>query len=334
MRRRVVRRDGSACRVVGWDSAMQGEDRAIERAIEAYNEAKASDRRPAVAAFPDAATGTISYVVADPVARRCVIIDAMLGYDAASATVSREGADEIAAFVEAEDLTTVLVLETHIHADHLSATRYLADRLGVATAMGAGLVEVHRAIGGRFDTGPRSFDPADAFDRLLDDGEGFAVGSIDATVIHVPGHTPACAAYAVGDALFCGDTLFMPDYGTARCDFPGGSAARMFASIGRLLRLPDGMRVFVGHDYGTVDRPGLAWETTIAAQRADNVHVGGGVDEAAFVALREGRDAALRLPALILPSMQVNLRGGRLPEAEANGMRYMKLPMDASWSRT
>ena len=285
--------------------------------------------RPQVKAFFDEATFTVSYVVRDPGAKACAIIDSVLDYDPASGRTSQGSADAVIAYVRAEGLEVIWQLETHAHADHLSAAPYLQAVLGGQLAIGEEIVEVQQTFGTLFNVGSDFARDGRQFDHLFQDGEAFAIGALQAIALHVPGHTPACLAYVIGDAVFVGDTLFMPDYGTARCDFPGGDAATLYRSIQRLLTLPDATRVFLCHDYKASDRVDFAWETTIGAQRRDNVHVHAGVTEAAFVALREARDKTLDVPRLILPSVQVNMRGGHLPEPEDNGIRYLKIPLNA-----
>jgi len=285
--------------------------------------------RPQVKSFFDEATFTVSYVVRDPGSRACVIIDSVLDYDPASGRTSQGSADAVIAFVRDQGLEVVWQLETHAHADHLSAAPYLQDALGGQLAIGAQIVRVQETFGKLFNVGADFARDGRQFDHLFEDGEGFSIGGLQAVALHVPGHTPACMAYVVGDAVFVGDTLFMPDYGTARCDFPGGDAATLYRSIQRLLTLPDATRVFLCHDYKSPERADFAWETTIGVQRRDNIHTHEGVDEAAFVALREARDKTLGAPRLILPSVQVNMRGGHLPEPENNGVSYLKIPLNA-----
>jgi len=285
--------------------------------------------RPRVKAFFDEATFTVSYVVSDPNGSACAIIDSVLDYDAASGRTRERSADAVIAYVRDEGLKVVWQLETHAHADHLSAAPYLQKALGGRLAIGEAIVQVQDVFGTLFNAGPDFARDGRQFDHLFQDGERFAIGGLQAVALHVPGHTPACMAYVIGEAIFVGDTLFMPDYGTARCDFPGGDAATLFASIQRLLALPDASRVFLCHDYKAPERDVYAWETTIGDQRRDNVHVHAGVTQAGFVALREARDRTLDMPRLILPSIQVNMRGGRLPEPEANGVRYLKIPLNA-----
>lgn len=286
-------------------------------------------RRPSVRAFFDEATFTVSYVVRDPASSACAIIDSVLDYDPAAGRTSHGSADAVIAFVRAEGLKVIWQLETHAHADHLSAAPYLQAALGGRLAIGANIVRVQETFGTLFNAGPDFARDGRQFDHLFRDGERFAIGGLQAMALHVPGHTPACMAYVVGDAVFVGDTLFMPDYGTARCDFPGGDAATLYRSIQRLLALPDETRVFLCHDYKAPGRETFVWETTIGAERRENVHVHGGVSERDFVTLREARDRTLNMPRLILPSVQVNMRGGHLPPPEDNGTRYLKIPLDA-----
>lgn len=285
--------------------------------------------RPVVTAFFDEATFTVSYVVRDPASKACAIIDSVLDFDPASGRTSERSAKAVVDFVRAEGLEVVWQLETHAHADHLSAAPYLQEALGGRLAIGANIVRVQETFGKLFNAGADFARDGRQFDHLFADGERFAIGGLEAIALHVPGHTPACMAYVIGDAVFVGDTLFMPDYGTARCDFPGGDAATLYRSIRRLLALPDATRVFLCHDYKGPGRERHVWETTIGAERRENVHIHDGVSEAQFVALREARDRTLDMPRLILPSVQVNMRGGHLPEPEDNGVRYLKIPLNA-----
>lgn len=285
--------------------------------------------RPSVRAFFDEATFTVTYVVRDPTSSACAIIDTVLDYDPASGRTSHGSADTVIAYVRAEGLEVLWQLETHAHADHLSAAPYLQSALGGRLAIGENIVRVQETFGSLFNTGPDFARDGRQFDHLFKDGERFAIGGLEAIALHVPGHTPACMAYVVGDAVFVGDTLFMPDYGTARCDFPGGDAATLYRSIQRLLGLPGETRVFLCHDYKAPERKAFAWETTIGVQRRENVHIHSGVSEAEFVALRQARDRTLGMPRLILPSVQVNMRAGHLPEPEDNGVRYLKIPLNA-----
>lgn len=284
---------------------------------------------PTVQAFFDKATNTISYLVSDPDSRVAAIIDPVLDYDPASACTSTASADDVLAAAAAQGLRVVRVLETHAHADHLSAAHYIREQTGAAIGIGGRITEVQKVFGPLFDATDVTDDGA-VFDHLFADGERFAIGGLEAEVIHTPGHTPACVSYHIGDAVFVGDTLFMPDYGTARADFPGGDAATLYRSIQRILALPDETRLFVGHDYlPETGRTDFAWETTVGEERRANVHVGGGVSEADFVARRNARDAVLGKPKLILPSLQVNIRAGDLPPPEASGKRFLKLPVNA-----
>ena len=283
---------------------------------------------PVVQAFFDEATFTASYVVYDPHTRRAAIVDSVLDFDQPSGRTSTASADEIIAFVQEKGLTVDWLLETHAHADHLSAAPYLQEKLGGRLAIGAEILTVQQTFGKVFNEGTEFARDGSQFDRLLNDGDVIAIGSIPLIALHVPGHTPADMAYVIGDAAFVGDTMFMPDYGTARADFPGGDARELFRSIRRLMLLPDQTRVFLCHDYKAPDRDRFEWETTIGAERAGNVHVHDGISEDAFVAMRTARDATLDMPRLILPSIQVNMRGGRFPEPEDNGTRYLKLPVD------
>lgn len=302
-------------------------DAAIIQAIEQVQSAGTAGR-PQIQSFFDEATFTATHVVYDPVSRRAAIIDSVLDFDQASGRTATASAEAVIAFVEAEQLGVDWILETHAHADHLSAAPFLKARLGGAVVIGAAITTVQQTFAKVFNE-PASFArDGSQFDRLLNDGETFAVGSIPAIALHVPGHTPACMAYVIGDAVFVGDTLFMPDYGTARCDFPGGDARTLYRSIRRLMALPDQTRVFLCHDYLAPGRTSYAWQTTIAAQRQGNIQVHDGVGEDGFVAMREARDASLAMPRLILPSVQVNIRAGHLPEPEANGVSYLKLPLN------
>ncbi|HRD27652.1 MAG TPA: MBL fold metallo-hydrolase [Caulobacter sp.] len=286
-------------------------------------------RQAQVKAFFDEATFTVSYVVRDPGSTACAIIDSVLDFDPASGRTASRSADAVIDHVRAEGLEVVWQLETHAHADHLSAAPYLQEALGGRLAIGDRIQRVQETFGALFNAGPDFARDGRQFDHLFGDGERFAIGGLQAVALHVPGHTPACMAYVIGDAVFVGDTLFMPDYGTARCDFPGGDAATLYRSIQRLLSLPADTRVFLCHDYKAPGRDRYLWETTIGEQRRSNVHVHEGVTQEAFVALREARDRTLDMPRLILPSVQVNMRAGHLPEPEDNGVRYLKIPLNA-----
>jgi len=283
---------------------------------------------PSVTAFFDEATFTVTYVAADPGSAHAAVIDPVLDYDPASGRTSTTSADAVAAFVADNGLTVDWILETHVHADHLSAAPYLKKKLGGRIAIGRNVAAVQETFKGVFNIDDLATDGSQ-FDHLFDDGDEFEVGSIAGSIIGTPGHTPACITYVVGDAAFVGDTLFMPDFGTARTDFPGGDAGMLFDSIQRILALPEDTRLFMCHDYKAPGRDEFAWETSVAEQRTANVHVNGSVSRDEFVAMRERRDAELGMPKLILPSIQVNVRAGRLPEPEANGVSYLKIPLDA-----
>ncbi|MEJ0096288.1 MAG: MBL fold metallo-hydrolase [Methylocella sp.] len=283
---------------------------------------------PVVKAFFDEPTNTVSYVVSDPVTKSAAIIDSVLDYDAAAGRTATTAADAIIAYVEAERLSIEWLLETHAHADHLSAAPYLQEKLGGKLAIGRQIIHIQKIFGKIFNFGAEFARDGMEFDRLFDDGERFSVGDLPAIALHVPGHTPADMAYVIGDAVFTGDTLSMPDYGTARADFPGGDARQLYRSIRRLLSLPDETRLFLCHDYKTAGRDVYVWETTVGAEKSGNVHVHEGVTEDAFVAMRTQRDATLSMPKLLIPSVQVNMRGGRLPEPDANGARYLKVPLN------
>ena len=284
--------------------------------------------KPDVTAFFDEATNTVSYVVADPDTRAAAIVDPVLDYDAASGRTGRASADKIIAHVKEHRLTCQWLLETHVHADHLSAAPYIQSKLGGRLAIGAGITIVQETFGKVFNAGTEFERDGSQFDRLFHDGEEFALGSIPARVIHTPGHTPACITYVIGDAAFIGDTLFMPDYGTARTDFPGGSARELYRSIRKIFALPGTTRLFLCHDYKAPGRDAYAWETTVAEERRNNVHVHDGVGEDEFVKMREARDKTLGMPKLIIPSIQVNMRAGRMPEPEEDGKVYLKVPVD------
>lgn len=286
--------------------------------------------KPDVTGFFDPATFTISYVVRDPGSSACAIVDPVLDYDPASGRTRTASADRLIAHVRDHGLTVRWLLETHAHADHLSAAPYLKAQLGGTLAIGEHIRTVQGVFGEIFNAGADFARDGSQFDHLFKDGETFAIGGLQGTVLHTPGHTPACLTYHIGDAAFVGDTLFMPDYGTARCDFPGGSAETLWASIHRLLTtLPEDTRMFLCHDYGAPGRDGFVWETTVGAQKAGNVHVGGGIGKDDFVARRTARDRELFLPTLILPSIQVNMRAGHFPPPEDNGTTYLKIPVNA-----
>jgi glyoxylase-like metal-dependent hydrolase (beta-lactamase superfamily II) len=280
----------------------------------------------------DPATSTVSYLLLDKGSGRCALIDTVLDYDAASGRTSHASADRLIARVRQLGARVDWILETHVHADHLSAAPYLQSVLGGRTGIGARITAVQQVFGALFNAGPEFRVDGSQFDHLFEDGETFTVGNTALIAWHTPGHTPACASYLVDDGadglVFVGDTLFMPDFGTARCDFPGGDARQLYRSIRRLLALPPQMLVYTGHDYQPGGRP-LSFVATIAAQSAANIHVGGNADEEAFVVKRTQRDATLPMPALMLPAVQINMRGGRPPPPDANGRRYLRIPLDA-----
>lgn len=283
---------------------------------------------PDVVGVFDPATHTVSYLVSDPATGAAALIDPVLDYDPASARTSTASVERLLEMVRERGLKLERVLETHAHADHLTGAHEIKERTGAPVGIGRQITAVQKTFAPLFEASDVSPDGV-AFDALYADGDGFALGSLEVEVIHTPGHTPACVSYRIGDAVFVGDTLFMPDYGTARCDFPGGDARTLYRSIQRLLALPDHTRVFVGHDYLPEGRTDYAWETTVAAQKASNVHLARGRSEDDYVAMREARDATLKAPQLILPALQVNIRGGALPPAEASGQRFMRLPLNA-----
>lgn len=281
---------------------------------------------PAIRAFFDDATNTVSYLVWDPASLEGAVIDPVLDWDNRGGTADTAGADAILRAAEAAGVRLAWVLETHVHADHLTAAPYIKARSGARIGIGEHIRDVQAIFRPVFDAADLAPDGGD-FDRLFADGDRFPLGGLTVEVLHVPGHTPACIAYRIGDAAFVGDTLFMPDYGTARCDFPGGDARMLWRSIRRLLDLPPETRIFTAHDYKAPGREEFAWESTVAEQRARNPHVRDGVTEEEFVAMRESKDARLAPPVLLLPSIQVNMRAGRFPPAESNGVRYMKIPV-------
>ena len=284
---------------------------------------------PVVTAFFDEPTYTVSYVVADPETKACAVVDSVLDFDPASGRTNTESADEIIDFIRKNDLKVEWILETHVHADHLSAAPYLQEKLGGKIAIGAEIRTVQDTFGKIFNEGTRFQRDGSQFDKLMLDGDTFRIGNIEAHALHTPGHTPACMTYVVADAAFVGDTMFMPDYGTARADFPGGDARTLYRSIKKVLSLPPETRLFMCHDYKAPGRDEYKWETTVAEERANNVHVHDGITEDEFVAMREARDATLDMPRLILPSIQINMRAGQMPEPDDNGTSYLKIPLNA-----
>ena len=303
-------------------------DAPLRVAQQQVRKARASARLPTIRTFFDEATFTATHVVYDPATKRAAIIDSVLDFDQAAGRTSHESSDAVIAYVREQGLTVDWLLETHAHADHLSDAPYLQQKLGGTLAIGRDIVTVQDVFGKVFNEPAVFARDGSQFDRLMSDGETFQVGELGAIALHVPGHTPACLAYVIGDAAFVGDTLFMPDYGSARADFPGGDARTLYRSIRRLMQLPTETRVFLCHDYKAPGRDTYDWETTIGAEHSGNVHVHDGVSEDDFVAMREARDKTLGMPRLILPSIQVNIRAGHLPEPEENGVSYLKLPLN------
>lgn len=284
--------------------------------------------KPDVEAFFDTNTNTVTYVVSDPAAKVCAVIDPVLDFDAAAARTATKSADKVIDFVREKGFKCEWILETHVHADHLSAAPYIRSALGGRLAIGSQITVTQNTFGPIFNAGVDLPRDGRQFDHLFADNDSFDLGIISARALHTPGHTPACLTYVIGDAAFVGDTLFMPDYGTARCDFPGGDARTLYRSIQKLFALPDETRVFMCHDYKAPGRDEFLYETTIAAEREHNVHVHSGISEQQFVDMRTARDATLAMPTLILPSVQINMRGGELPAPESNGTRYLKIPLD------
>jgi glyoxylase-like metal-dependent hydrolase (beta-lactamase superfamily II) len=283
---------------------------------------------PAVHGFFDEATNTTTYVVVEPEGRACAVIDSVLDFDYASGHTDTRSADAVIAFITKENLELKWILETHVHADHLSAAPYIQERLGGKIGIGDRITVVQETFGKVFNEGTRFQRDGSQFDQLFHDGDSLHIGQMRCDVMHTPGHTPACLTYVIGDAAFVGDTLFMPDFGTARCDFPGGSAEVMFDSVQKILALPESTRIFVGHDYKAPGRETYAWESTVGAQKALNVHVGAGKSKDDFVAMRQTRDATLAMPRLIVPSLQINMRAGHMPEPEDDGKSYIKVPIN------
>lgn len=283
---------------------------------------------PIVTAFFDDATNTISYVVQDPNSKAAAIVDSVLDFDYSSGRTDTASADEIIAFVKKEGLDIQWLLETHVHADHLSAAPYLQEKLGGKIGIGDRIKIVQDTFGKVFNEGTEFQRDGSQFDQLFVEGDSIHIGQLRMDVLHTPGHTPACLTYVTGDAAFVGDTLFMPDFGTARCDFPGGSSETLFQSIQKILTLPDETRIFVGHDYKAPGRAEYAWETTVGEQKTKNVHVGEGTDQNDFVKMRDERDASLAMPKLIIPSLQVNMRAGQMPEPDEAGDVFLKVPVN------
>lgn len=284
--------------------------------------------QPSVQAFFDDVTNTVSYVVVDDHNHRCAVIDSVLDYEPAAGRTSTASADKIVDWIKANTLTVDWILESHVHADHLSGAPYLQERLGGKIGIGRKITEVQSTFGKIFNEGTEFQRDGSQFDRLFDAGDEFAIGTLKGSVLHTPGHTPACMTYVIGNAAFVGDTMFVPDFGTARCDFPGGSSEMLYQSIQHILALPDETRIFVGHDYAAPGREEFAWETTVAEQKALNIHIGAGKCIEEFVQMRDQRDASLGMPRLILPSLQVNMRAGNMPPPEEDGVIYLKVPVN------
>jgi len=299
---------------------------ATDQVMRAANDAAL---RPEIASFFDPATYTVTYVVSDPATGEAAVIDSVLDFDPASGRTATGSADAVIDYVIKHNLKVTWLLETHAHADHFSAAPYLQEKLGGKIAIGEAITMVQQVFGKLFNAGTEFARDGSQFDVLFKDGDTFTIGTLPVTVMHVPGHTPACIAYAVGEAVFVGDTMFMPDYGTARADFPGGDARTLFRSLRRILSLPPETRLFMCHDYLPKGRSEYVWETTAAAEREGNIHAHDGITEDEFVAMREARDATLDMPRLILPSVQVNMRAGHLPPPDDNGIIYLKLPVNA-----
>lgn len=285
--------------------------------------------KPEVTAFFDEPTNTVSYVVSDPSTDTCAVVDSVLDYDPHSGRTNTASADDIISFIKAKGLAVEWILETHVHADHLSAAPYLHDTLGGKLAIGSAIKTVQETFGKLFNAGTEFQRDGSQFDVLFNDGDPFQLGTIPARAMHTPGHTPACMTYVIGDAAFVGDTLFMPDYGTARADFPGGDARQLYRSIQKIFSLPDRTRLYLCHDYKAPGRDEYRWETTVGEEKAANIHVHDGISEDAFVTMRTERDKTLDMPRLILPSVQVNMRAGEMPPPEDNGQRYLKIPVNA-----
>ena len=304
-------------------------DAALQKATAIIEDALAEPRlQPIVKAFFDTASNTICYVVHDPTTLACAIIDSVLDFDAAAGKTSTRAAQQLIDYVNLHGLQTQWLLETHVHADHLSAAPWLRKRLGGRVAIGREIVQVQEVFGSVFNAEPGFARDGSQFDRLFQDGDRYGIGTLTVQALHTPGHTPACVTHVMGDAAFVGDTLFMPDGGSARADFPGGDARTLYRSIRRVLSLPAATRLFMCHDYGPNGRE-IRWETTVAEQRAHNIHVHDGINEDCFVTMREARDKTLAMPKLIIPALQVNMRGGHLPPPDADGRRFLKVPLNS-----
>jgi len=285
------------------------------------------DETPKITAFFDPATNTISYVVRDPASNACAVVDPVLDFDYASGRIGFGSADRIIAFIRDSGLKLEWLIETHAHADHLSAAPYIQKKLGGKIGIGEHIREIQEVFGKIFNEGTEFQRDGSQFDRLFKDGDAYTIGSLSGFAMHTPGHTPACMTHVIGHAAFVGDTLFMPDGGTARADFPGGDARQLYRSIKKILSLPPKMRLFMCHDYGPNNRE-ISWETTVAEERANNIHVHDGISEDEFAAMRSARDKMLGMPKLIIPSIQVNMRAGHFPKPEAEGKSFLKIPLN------
>jgi glyoxylase-like metal-dependent hydrolase (beta-lactamase superfamily II) len=285
--------------------------------------------KPDVKGFFDTATNTITYVVKDPASNACAVVDSVMDIDYAAGRITYDHADEVIAYIKGNDLTLEWLIESHVHADHLSAAPYIQRELGGKIGIGRNITVVQDTFGKVFNEGTEFQRDGSQFGKLFDDGDIYSIGQMQCVALHTPGHTPACMTHLMGDVAFVGDTLFMPDFGTARCDFPGGSSEALYASIQKILTLPEDMRIFVGHDYLPPGRDAFVWETTVAEQRMVNIHVGEGKSKDDFIKMRDERDTTLAMPRLIIPSLQVNMRAGELPPAEEDGKRFLKVPVNA-----
>ena len=292
------------------------------------NTQKEAYMEPDITSFFDEATNTISYIVCDPNGSACAIIDSVLDFDFASGRTDTKSADKLINFVKENKLDVQWLLESHVHADHLSAAPYIQMEVGGKIGIGSHITDVQETFGKIFNEGTEFQRDGSQFDKLFVEGDTFHIGQLRGDVLHTPGHTPACMTYVIGDAAFVGDTLFMPDFGTARCDFPGGSSENLFASIQKILTLPDATRIFVGHDYKAPGREHYAWETTVGEQKKKNIHIKSGKSKEDFVKLRDERDAKLAMPKLIVPSLQINMRAGNMPEPDEQGDVFLKVPIN------
>ncbi len=293
-----------------------------------HNTQKEACMGPDITSFFDEATNTISYIVCDPNGSACAIIDSVLDFDFASGRTDTKSADKLINFVKENKLDVQWLLESHVHADHLSAAPYIQMEVGGKIGIGSHITDVQETFGKIFNEGTEFQRDGSQFDKLFVEGDTFHIGQLRGDVLHTPGHTPACMTYVIGDAAFVGDTLFMPDFGTARCDFPGGSSENLFSSIQKILTLPDATRIFVGHDYKAPGREHYAWETTVGEQKKKNIHIKSGQSKEDFVKLRDERDAKLAMPKLIVPSLQINMRAGNMPEPDEQGDVFLKVPIN------